>query len=527
MAASKDELEQLIRAADAAGDADAVRVLFDEMDKLGSTSTPPTAPTMPRGKGYMDAEAIRRGGFNPVTGFGEAALQAGTGFATSAGAGLAGLGGLITNPAANMDNTANMITGVQERRTYQPRTPSGQEVANAMASPKNPMNWPGTLGEFLGDKSAEAGLPPWLSTSFRMVPEVGTALIGGKVKAVGERPSVPKPVLEPIPTTEQLSAASKSAYKSAKDSGVIVPPEGYGEALGRVQSMLKDEGLNPTLHPKSTAVLKELEGSSGKALTLQEAETLRKIARDAEDDLNPVTRQPTPDSRLAGKIVDELDESIDALSTNNEARALWSRSRRSQMIDQMIHRAEIKAGAHYTHAGMEHALRQEFKQLALNPRRRRGLTAEQRAAIEKVAKGGPVENTLRALGKFDPTSSVVAAAGSAATGALFAPVTGGASLALPVAGFAAKRGATALTARNVDAAREALVGRGLPKQTSVPSATRTPTEVFSELRKLDAEVAALPKSEPFDSPRRVALQKQADLLRAELTIAVSNAASRR
>jgi hypothetical protein len=486
-----------------------------------------TAPPPMRGKGYMDAEAIRRGGFNPVTGFGEAAGQAVTGLGSSAAAGLGGLGALITNPLANYDNTADMIRGVQERRTYQPRTPSGQEVSGAIASPKNPLNWPGVAGEYLGDKSADAGLPPWLSTSFRMAPEVATAMVGGKVKAVGERPSVPKPAPEPIPTTEQLSAASKSAYKSAKDSGVIVPPEGYGEALGRVQSMLKEEGLNPTLHPKSTAVLKELEGSSGKALTLQEAETLRKIARDAEDDLNPVTRQPTPDSRLAGKIVDELDESIDALSTNNEARALWSRSRRSQMIDQMIHRAEIKAGAHYTQAGMEHALRQEFKQLALNPRRMRGLTAEQRAAVEKVAKGGPLENTLRLLGKFDPTGSVVSAAGSLATGGMLAPLTGGASLALPVAGFAAKRGATALTARNVDAAREALVGRGLPNKASASSAPRTQAQIFSELQKLDGELAALPKSEPFDSPRRVALGKRAELLRAELMIVGSSAASPR
>jgi hypothetical protein len=268
-----------------------------------------------------------------------------------------------------------------------------------------------------------------------------------------------------VPTTEELTQASRAAYAANKDAGVIVPAKGYSESLGKVQKMATEEGIDPTLHPKSTAVLRRLEEANGKDLSLQEAETLRKIALDAEDDLNPVTRQPTPDARLAGKIVDELDDSIEALSTNSEARALWARSRRSQMIDQMIHRAKIRAGAHYTQAGMEHALRQEFKTLALNPRRMRGLTAEQKAAIEKVAKGGSVENTLRALGKFDPTSSVVSAAGSLGTSALLSSINPAAA-ALPVAGFVAKRLATRATKRNVDLAREMLVGRGLPKPTS-------------------------------------------------------------
>jgi hypothetical protein len=243
--------------------------------------------------------------------------------------------------------------------------------------------------------------------------------------------------------------------------------------------MATEEGIDPTLHPKSTAVLKRLEEANGKDLSLQEAETLRKIALDAEDDLNPVTRQPTPDARLAGKIVDELDDSIEALSTNSEARALWARSRRSQMIDQMIHRAKIRAGAHYTQAGMEHALRQEFKTLALNPRRMRGLTAEQKAAIERVAKGGSVENTLRALGKFDPTSSVVSAAGSLGTSALLSSINPAAA-ALPVAGFVAKRLATRATKRNVDLAREALVGRGLPAPSVQKQAPFYPSVPFTE-----------------------------------------------
>jgi hypothetical protein len=123
---------------------------------------------------------------------------------------------------------------------------------------------------------------------------------------------------------------------------------------------------------------------------------------------------------------------------------------------------------------METALRQEFTTLALNKNRMRGFTKEQVAAVKKVASGGPLENTLRVLGKFDPTTGGMGTAISMGLSGGLAVPTGGASLALPVIGYGAKRGATAMTARNVQAAREALVGRGLPN--AAPQTRAAPTQ---------------------------------------------------
>lgn len=318
------------------------------------------------------------------------------------------------------------------RYTYQPRTESGKAQLGLL----------GALTQPLADSGADAALLPLASRTQPLT------------RSRGAPRTMPKE--NPIPTTEELTKAAKGAYQASKEAGIIVQPEGYSSALQKVRTMAQDQGIDPTLHPKSTAVMKRLEGADGQPLTLQQAETLRKIALDAEDDLNPVTREPTPDARLAGKIVDELDDSIDELTVNSPARAMYARSRRSQMIDRAIERARIKAGANYTQAGMEHALRLEFKQLALNPRRMRGLTAEQRAAVEKVAAGGHVENTLRNIGKFDPMKGGMAAF----TGGTLGILTGGPlGLAIPAAGFVGKRAATRLTARNVEKAREALVGR--------------------------------------------------------------------
>lgn len=414
---------------------------------------------------------------NPVAnaaGPGETALQLLTGGLAMP---IAGLAGLMTYDRSGKTSRADTVRNVQDALTYQPRTGAGQGMSRTASAPMEAYgSATNKAGEFVVDKT---GLPS-LGAAVKTAADVAPSLLFRGQGSQQRTPSGPrvnyKPVKDEIPTTEQLKKASQHEYALAKESGVMVEPDAYGQALAKVRTMATEEGINPTLHPKSTAVLKELENSAGKPLTLQEAETLRKIALDAEDDLNPVTRQPTPDSRLAGKIVDELDESIEALSANDKARALWARSRRSQMVDQMVHRAEIKAGAHYTQAGMEHALRQEFKQLAMNPRRMRGLTKDQRAAIEKVAKGGPLENTLRVLGKFDPSTGGMGTAISLGLGGGFAPMTGGASLALPAVGFGAKRAATKLTSRNVDKAREALVGRGLAPPTAAPLPRAAPMQ---------------------------------------------------
>lgn len=346
---------------------------------------------------------------------------------------------------------------IQNALTYRPKNQSAQDLQE-------------TVGHYPG--KAMGAVEKYGGTGTRDFVEA--AMLAEGVRTPIARLETPKviPRPKPIPTTQELTSAAREAYGNAKESGVIVPAANYNKAVSDIRQMATEEGIDPTLHPKSTAVMKRLEASSGKDLTLQEAETLRKIALDAEDDVNSVGK-PTADARVAGKIVDGLDEKIEALSTNDEARALWSRSRRSQLVDTMIDRAEIKAGAHYTQAGMEHALRQEFKTLALNPRRMRGLNAEQRAAIEKVAKGGPIENTLRTLGKFDPTAGVVPALATIATGGTLAGL-----------GFISRRLATRATKANVEAARESLVGRGKPVVTPakrISPAMQTATRMAGDL----------------------------------------------
>jgi hypothetical protein len=371
------------------------------------------------------------------------------------------------------------------RYTYQPRTESGQAqlgVVGALASP-------------LTESGADIALGPLAATNSRVIAQnpvkiardayrarragnavpdkpvgVDTPVVGGKEAPVAEAGSTRPAGLasvskNAVPTRDELAQAAKDAYKRADDAGVVVSENSLKGLKTRVVSMTKKEGVDKDLHPDSSAVLKKIVQSKGE-LTLTELETLRKVAKDAQGSIKPA------DKRLAGLIVDELDDYIDNLKDADvvagdatkvaalkEARGLYSRAKKSETIANLMDRAETKAGAHYTQAGMEHALRGEFKTLALNQKELRRFSKAEQEAIKNIARGGKWENSLRNLGKFDPTSGGMSAFMTTLLAGGGAAPTGGASLLLPVAAYAAKRKATRITSRKVSELDE-MVRRG-------------------------------------------------------------------
>jgi hypothetical protein len=119
------------------------------------------------------------------------------------------------------------------------------------------------------------------------------------------------------------------------------------------------------------------------------------------------------------------------------------------LIQKQIEKAGIKASANYSQSGMENALRQQFKSLALNDRAMARLAPNVQAAVKQVAAGSPVGNALRAVGKYAPHGPVATAAGMGlgyTLGGMGGATEGGlASLAVPMVGEAARSGATAMT----------------------------------------------------------------------------------
>jgi hypothetical protein len=492
MAADRAEIEQLIRKADAAGDADSVRVLFGELDKLGQS---PQAPIQqPPVMGGM-------GGFNPMMGrlsgatqqgmselgmtpenvaspmknaLGplESVAQAGTGGLGMIAGGLAGIGqgawNSLVPESMQGPQAGDRVRQVQDAITYQPRTGMGAGMSRVAGLPGEVVS-KGT--DYLGEKTADATGSPALGAAVKTTGEVFPAVVGArsipKAKPKLKGTYTPKPE---APTTAELGAAAKEAYRRADESGIAMTPESFEKMRGDLLADLQKEGIDPTLHPKATAAMKRIADETG-PMTLQKAETLRRIASDAMDTLEK------SDARRAGNIVDAIDDYIENIKDSDlvsgeakdasafaEARGLYSRKRKAEEIERLMDRAKLSA------TGYENGLRIEFRSLAKNDRKFRRFNKEEQAAIRRVAEGGTAENALRLVGKLAPTGIVSGGLSSGAGLVALGPVG---AVGIPAAGFAARLGAEALTKRNAEKAA-ILMRRGKLNATPLTTERTTP-----------------------------------------------------
>jgi hypothetical protein len=473
----------------------------------GATEIPSSGPGEPRrGKYITQAEREKRYrmenpqsssmfDMNPsgstdmargVAGIGEAALSLGSGMVAAP---VAGLAGTAVAPF-NGQKAADVVTRIQDAMTYQPRTEAGQQATAVATYPFEKLAQAGNaVGERVADATGSPALGAAANTAVQAVPAVlarGTLRRGSRSvdrpgtvladKEAAPRPAAPAqagrnaglesvPEKSPVPSIEELQKAKDAAYKKAEETGVVVSRSALNRLKIGLVGDLKKEGLNRKLHPKAAAALEEIVNTKGQ-LTLSEIETLRKIANDAKGSLEPA------DARLGARIVDRIDDfeetlgesdvvsgSAESATAFKEARALNTRLAKSRIIQKLFDDAELQAKANYTIAGMETALRQQFRSLAKNDRKMRGFTPEEKAAIRKVAMGGPVENALRKVGKFAPEGVI------STYGALGAAMVNPAFGAIPLAGGLSKIAATKMTMRNARSAQD-LIRRGPEKEKS-------------------------------------------------------------
>lgn len=457
---------------------------WSEFQDVQQSAAPQPANEPATGKPVGSAESLIR----------EPLLVAGTSAFAAPVAGIAGIGTAGARALGLTDaEPADVVGRVQSALTYEPRTQAGDAGTAALSYPFEKLaqgaDW---AGQQVAD-SARAYVGPNAANVLGTATNVGVqsapALLGrrgGKVSRdvtsspdpvspaaasreaqpaaaaakTAERPSGLGGVPEGVPSLEQIKTDAAAAYKRADEAGIVVQDNSLKGLKTRVTTIAKKEGLDRDLHPDSAAVLKKITQSKGN-LTLSELETLRKVANDARGSMKPA------DQRIAGKIVDEIDDYIDNLSDTDivagdatkakalkEARSLYSRQKKAEEINDLVERAKISA-PNFSGSGMENALRTEFRNLAKNKNRMRRFTPEEQAAIKKVATGGPLENTMRFIGKFAPTGVV----SGILTGGAGAMIGGPLGAALPLAGLGGRAAATRMTMKNVTAAEE-LMRRG-------------------------------------------------------------------
>lgn len=283
------------------------------------------------------------------------------------------------------------------------------------------------------------------------VPVVGNA-IG---RAVGSRAG-----RAAVPTADELKGRAQSLYSAAEQQGLRIAPQSFGNAANAISREVRAKGIDPNIHPKAWAALQRVEQAAGGQLDLGEVETLRRVIGQAAKSNEPSERY------MAGQMMRRLDDYMNNLKPSDvlagdsraavgmirEARSLWSRQAKADVLTELWDRAGNRA-SQFSGSGFENALRTEFRNLIQNPKRLRMFTPDERRAIGKIARGGPIENFLRMAGKFAPTGVVSSVMSGGAGLAVGGPVG---AVALPAVGLMARQGATAMTTRNYRNA-EALV----------------------------------------------------------------------
>ena len=265
-----------------------------------------------------------------------------------------------------------------------------------------------------------------------------SALIGGGIgmalPAVGNMISQRgSSAIKAAPTIDELGAQGRAAFQTVKQAGISLKPQAYDRALWKMSARLREFGFDVDLQKGTATVLNRLSAARGKPLDLQELHNLRKLAGQA-------ARGTEASDREAARIViDGIDDIVEeaanftlgrgnmlgapgARATGKEGLAAlkqgistWHTMRKSETVQELFRRAEIKAGEAKGPAYAK-ALRQEFKSLALRRNGLRGFTPAERKIIENVGKGADSKQLMAVFGRFLRSIPAIGAAGFAGGG---------------------------------------------------------------------------------------------------------------
>jgi hypothetical protein len=303
-------------------------------------------------------------------GVGEAALSAGTGVISQLLGNVAGVGKEVLTGDFGKGTAEKTAQQVQQALTYQPRGQVAPQILEGLQT------------------AVEA-------SKIAPTPITGPANIGFRTKAK-------------VPAASDIKAQASQLYKQIDDAGVVIKADPFNNFVNNVKSTVGTK-VREVRNPNIVDVFKELDEARDAPITLQKMQDLRSSISTLK-----MSKEPS-DRNFAGKIVEQLDEFVESLDTSKliapaqadleaiklvpQARSLWKQARKSELLDEIYKNAGIRASDPFDDVAFSTKLRSEFKNLATNKNKLRGFSAEEVKAIEDAAKGGKIENALRAFGR--------------------------------------------------------------------------------------------------------------------------------
>lgn len=250
-----------------------------------------------------------------------------------------------------------------------------------------------------------------------------------------------KEFVQKAPTSDDLAAASKAKFGAAGAGAPVISPDSYFNFLGNLENTLSSDTFDPLLHPKVSAAKNAVEKNIGKPLSLDRVQIIRRQLATAAASNNPDER------RLAEAAISKFDDWVDGIRAEDlqggnidgaakalsEARALWAKMRKSEIIDDVARRAEIQA------SGFDNGVVIGFRRILNTPSLARQFTDDERGLMTETVKGSVGQKVRRFMAKYAPFrsghgNSFGATSGSVAGGYAAGPIG---AVAVPVAGQAA------------------------------------------------------------------------------------------
>lgn len=304
-----------------------------------------------------------------------------------------------------------------------------------------------------------------------------------------------------VPSVDSWREAKKIAYMDVDNLGARYTPSAVDRLINGIKTKAAAEKLNPKRQPKAASMIDDLDELSGGMPTLTELDQLRQIVR-----RDVANNKDGSEAFFGNLIIDEIDDFIrtatnadmvsqqgakaanDAITKARAANSTW---RKAETIEDALVRAERKAARAGSGGNIDNSIRQEIDSILRSPKKSRFFNKEELAAMEKVVRGGKMQNFARWLGKLSPEGNGLSLLLHGLIGIPSGIATGGLSTAaqvpLAVGGFAAKRIADAATPANLNAVSTLIRNQGRPM---LPNMTPTNRSIAEFLIKGQAPLSA-------------------------------------
>lgn len=251
-----------------------------------------------------------------------------------------------------------------------------------------------------------------------------------------------------VPATEAIKDAAKKIYQQIDASGVRIDPKiTQGLATGMRNFVTSTQQYLNRQHTAVNSVLAQLDEFAGSPLSITRLNELYKDIRTTAQRVSP------GEGSVLNDMADSISNFFDRLSPKElggasakdvvalrKANELRQRAFKSETIDEIITKASTKAGRENGTVSKADAIQTGFQNLLGNKTKMRQFSAQEKAAIEKIASGNYKTKILNVLSKLQPNQKIDAKALLYAFGA-----TAGNA---PLAAGLATTGATANVLRN-------------------------------------------------------------------------------